>query len=210
MVLMKDHNRMKWIGGTLDDAAGECFDKCARLLGLPYPGGPAIAAKAEEWLQSPNSKFEIRNSKLTKFPRPMIREDSYDFSFSGLKTAVLREVTKEGSFDKLRTSALSMHEVRALAAEVQEAICDSLVGKLRKAVEHYKSKSVIVAGGVAANKRLKEKLEQEIGNKTSLFIPPPKLCTDNGAYIAAWAFYHYSPIPWQKIDVEPGLGIMGG
>lgn len=140
----------------------------------------------------------------------MIREDSYDFSFSGLKTAVLREVTKEGSFDKLRTSALSMHEVRALAAEVQEAICDSLVGKLRKAVEHYKPKSVIVAGGVAANKRLKEKLEQEIGNKTSLFIPPPKLCTDNGAYIAAWAFYHYSPIPWQKIDVEPGLGIMGG
>lgn len=186
LVYMKDHGKIKPFGTTRDDAAGECFDKCARLLGLPYPGGPSIAADA--------AKYLIQNTKrkLDLFPRPLIDQDNYDFSFSGLKTAVLREVAS----NKERPSA-------KLAAEIQEAIVDVLVAKTLRATKEYRPKSLLLGGGVAANSRLREKIESAPG----LFIPRPKFCTDNAAVIASCAFYNYGPVPWQKISANPELTI---
>ena len=123
LVLMKKHGEIKWIGGTRDDAAGEAFDKSARLLGLPYPGGPAISAEADKHFAN-DSK-----TKLKFFPRPMIGEDSFDWSFSGLKTAVLKETKDKKIKGKQKT-----------AAEIQEAIVDVLVKKTLKAVEKYHPK----------------------------------------------------------------------
>ncbi|MDP3955204.1 MAG: tRNA (adenosine(37)-N6)-threonylcarbamoyltransferase complex transferase subunit TsaD [bacterium] len=210
LVLMKDHEQIEWIGGTRDDAAGECFDKCARLLGLGYPGGPAIAVAA--------AKFETGNSKLEiKLPRPMLHEDNFDFSFSGLKTAVLRETYK------LRINHQSSIINHQLAYEIQEAICDVLVTKTMKAAEKFKVKSILLAGGVAANSRLREKFKIEMENgkclterdpasrekMVNLFIPPPKLCTDNAAIVASAAYFNNHPLPWQEVTTEPGLPVVG-
>jgi N6-L-threonylcarbamoyladenine synthase len=193
LVLMEDHGKIKWLGGTRDDAAGECFDKCARLMGLPYPGGPEIAAYA--------AKLKIKNSKLKiKFPRPMIKTKDFDFSFSGLKTAVLRQAQGK----------LSEKEKRNLAYEIQEAIIDCLVKKSVRAAEKYKIKSFLLAGGVAANKRLREKMKEVILNlksKISFFVPPPELCTDNAACVASYAYFNYKPVAWKKIKANPSLGI---
>lgn len=191
MVLMRDHGKLRWLGGTRDDAAGEAFDKTARLLGLPYPGGPKIAQLAEGG--DPN---------YYDLPRPMIDEENFDWSFSGLKTAVLRLVEKEGK--NLKESHL--------AAGIQEAIGDVLVEKTLRAVKKYKPKSLLLAGGVAANKRLREKFEERITNqelRIKFFVPKPYLCTDNASYIAAYAHYNFKPIPWQKIRAQPGLTIIG-
>lgn len=202
LVLLKNHGEILWIGGTRDDAAGECFDKTARILGLPYPGGPAIAAEAEKY-----AKRDTQNEKI-KLPRPMIDEENFDFSFSGLKTAVLREVSKVPPAD---AKAMAGKQVsKAIAHEIQEAITDVLVVKTLHAVEKYKVSTLLLAGGVAANQRLREKFEMEIGKwkmEIDLRVPPPWLCTDNASYIAAYAYYNYKPIPWQKISVNPGLTI---
>lgn len=150
------------LGETLDDAAGEAFDKTAKLLGLSYPGGPAIAKLAATG----------KAGKL-QLPRPMLRSGDFDFSFSGLKTAVLTAV-REG-----RTDAPT------LAAEFQEAVTDVLCAKALTAVEHCELSSLVVAGGVGANLRLREKLNA--GAKKAgirVHYPPLDLCTDNGAMIA--------------------------
>jgi len=196
LVLISDHGKIEWIGGTRDDAAGEAFDKTARLLGLPYPGGPQISALAEKFrAKNPNHIYEL-------FPRPMIREKNFDFSFSGLKTAVIKEVAKTvGQIPK-----------EQLAAEVQEAITDVLVEKTLLAVVKFRPQSLLLAGGVAANLRLREKFESEIksrGIKIDFFVPPPKLCTDNAAYIAAFAFFNSNPTIWEKIQSNPELTIAG-
>lgn len=182
LVLMKDHGKLKWLGGTRDDAAGECFDKTARLLGLGYPGGPAIEKTAQKG-----------NPQAFDLPRPMIKQKNFDFSFAGLKTAVLR-VTKEQK-TKIKKEDL--------AASIQQAIIDVLVEKTVRAAEKYRVKSVLLAGGVAANRRLREKMKLEI----NLFVPPPKLCTDNATYVASCAYFNYQPISWQKIKADPGLSI---
>lgn len=197
IVLMKDHGKLEWIGGTRDDAAGEAFDKTARLLGLPYPGGPAISAEAEKYMTN-NPKV-----KLSFFPRPIIHEKNYDWSFSGLKTAVLNEVKGKN---------LNKEEKQKIAAEVQEAIVDVLIKKTLRAVRKYKPKSLLLAGGVAANSRLTEKFKIAINEhapNTSFFVPQPKLCTDNAAYIASFAHFNHSPIGWQKINANPQLTIAG-
>lgn len=189
LVMMETHGKYKFIGGTRDDAAGEAFDKTARLLGLGYPGGPEIAACAEKF-QVPSSKFQII------LPRPMINDKSFDFSFSGLKTAVLREVQKQKTInDNYQT---------AMAHEIQEAITDVLVSKTLAAFKFYLPKSVLVVGGVSANKRLREKMQNAF---EKLFIPPMAFCTDNAAYIASCAFYNYKPVPWQKINPMADLEI---
>lgn len=204
---------IKWIGGTRDDAAGEAFDKTARLLGLPYPGGPAISAAAEKFLtRNPNHK-------LNMFPRPMTDEDNFDWSFSGLKTAVLRqtEKLKNPTTLKLRgaskkTEELSSQQISRLAAEIQEAIADVLVEKTLKAAELYKPKSLLIAGGVAANKRLREKFEHEITKrkmKMPFHVPTNSLCTDNASYIASCAFFNFSPAPWKSVSANPQLTIAG-
>lgn len=198
LVLMKDHGKLTWIGGTRDDAAGEAFDKAARLLGLPYPGGPAISKEAEKHLAKHPS------TKLNFFPRPMMAEKSFDWSFSGLKTAVLRQT--QNSKNKIKKERL--------AAEIQEAITDVLVKKTLRAVKKYRPKSLLLAGGVAANNRLRKKFKLKVENlpaswRVDFRVPPPDLCTDNATYIASYAYFNYSPIPWQKVKVNPRLSIAG-
>jgi N6-L-threonylcarbamoyladenine synthase len=202
LVFMENHGKIKYIGGTRDDAAGEAFDKTARLLGLPYPGGPNLSKKAQEFIEKNPEK------KLNLFPRPMINEENFDWSFSGLKTAVRKEIEKNKNLDE--------KEIQKFSAEVQEAIVESLVEKSLKAIEKFKPKSFLLAGGVAANKRLRETLQAKIPTesrdsgkvpRTKLHIPEIDFCTDNAAYIAAAAFYNYTPIDWQKINANPELTI---
>lgn len=151
------------LGHTRDDAAGEAFDKGARLLGLPYPGGPEVAKLADQG-----------NPEAIDFPRALISKNEIDFSFSGLKTSL-------GTYLKGNPNP-SLPDV---CASYQEAIVDALVNKTVAAVKKSHFKDLIVAGGVAANKRLREKLEKALPRGVRMHIPPPALCTDNGAMIAA-------------------------
>lgn len=187
LFLAKSHQDFKWLGGTRDDAAGECFDKSARILGLGYPGGPVIEKASEKFikknLQLDNSQFAI------KLPRPMISQNNFDFSFSGLKTAVLNQV-KEKKFSK-----------EFFAYELQEAITDCLVKKTQKAVNKFLPKSILVAGGVAANKRLREKFKKTF--KNGLFLAPYNLCTDNATMVASRAFFNMDIVDWRKLRVSP-------
>jgi N6-L-threonylcarbamoyladenine synthase len=188
LVLMKNHSQIKWLGGTRDDAAGECFDKCARLLGLGYPGGPAIS-RATKLLTIKHRPLAI------KLPRPMINENNFDFSFSGLKTAVLNEIKKQKNLN-----------IPLLAYEIQETITDVLVTKTKKAAEKYQIKSILLAGGVTANPRLREKMAKVLLGY-DLFIPSPHLCTDNATFIASCAYFNFRPIPWQKLQANSSLEI---
>lgn len=203
LVLMKKHGQLKWVGGTRDDAAGEAFDKTARLLGLGYPGGPAISKQAGKYLdRSPKSVIR----RLSLFPRPMIHKDNFDFSFSGLKTSVFNKVKKQK--DKETKEPL---EIPELSAEIQEAIADVLVAKTLKAVNKFKPKSLLLAGGVAANKRLREKFQQALQTKNEnlhFHVPPIVLCTDNASFIASAAYFNYKPIPWEKVRANPQLEIV--
>jgi N6-L-threonylcarbamoyladenine synthase len=211
LILMKDHGKHQWLGGTRDDAAGEAFDKIARLLGLGYPGGPVIAATAS------NNQRLMTNDQI-KLPRPMIDSEDFDFSFSGLKTAVLREVIeqKKNQYNDLNhctTPKLNLPAslIGTLAYETQEAICDVLVEKTMRAKEKYKVKDVLLAGGVAANSRLRQKFQSafEKSNHATihLFIPPPTLCTDNAAGVASCAYFNFKPVSWEKIQALPSLGL---
>lgn len=197
LVLMKGHGNLEWIGGTRDDAAGEAFDKTARLLNLGYPGGPAISGGAEKFLEKNSHR------QLNLFPRPMLDDSSFDWSFSGLKTAVLREV---------QNKTLSEADKNKYAAEIQEAIVDCLVTKSVRAIDRYKPKSFLLAGGVAANKRLREKFSSEFETKKSMaafHVAKPSYCTDNAAYIASCAFFNYLPKKWQEVTALPELTITG-
>lgn len=157
------------LGQTLDDAAGEAFDKVARLLDLPYPGGPAIAALAEGG-----------NSAAFAFPRPL-RGRGLDFSFSGLKTAVRIEVARQRD----RSVALEQTTRADIAASFQQAVIDSLVEKCLRAAAQTGLGRLVVAGGVGANQLLRERLTAEAATQAiEVFFPRPGLCTDNGAMIA--------------------------
>ena len=212
LYLMKDERTLKWLGGTLDDAAGECFDKCARLLGLPYPGGPEIATQAA------NYEPLTMNHEL-ELPRPMMNDSTLNFSFSGLKTAVLREWRKFSSqltTHLPRRQAGNSQLTTYFAYEIQEAITDVLVAKTIAATREYKARSIIVTGGVAANQRLSQKFYSQLTTHPStalgtgnlqIFIPPPHLCVDSAAYIAAYAYYHKVPVDWRKIKARPDLEV---
>ena len=175
LILMKNHGQFKLLGSTRDDAAGECFDKCARILNLGYPGGPAIEQNA-------------KLGSIAPLPRPMINDKSFDFSFSGLKTAVLVRKNENPHYR---------------AYELQEAITDVLVKKTLAAAEKFDPKSILLCGGVAANKRLRQKIPQAIA-------PPIALCPDNAAYIASAAFFNYHPVPWEKVNADAGLEVTTG
>ncbi len=182
LILMSGIGKYKLIGETRDDAAGECFDKTARILGLGYPGGPAVAAAA--------AKFQITNSKFQiKLPRPMIYQKNYDFSFSGLKTAVLyRHRTQQ---PKVRKSA---QYIQAMAAEIQQAIIDVLIHKTIKAAKEYKAEAIMLGGGVASNEELRKQFKLKIKKskfKINFFAPKKILCTDNGAMIAAAGYFRW-------------------
>jgi N6-L-threonylcarbamoyladenine synthase len=178
LVLMRDHLVYERLGGTLDDAAGEAFDKVARLLGLAYPGGPPIQQAAE-----------TGDAESFKFPRAWL-EGTWDFSFSGLKTAVLREVRQrqpelEAGVEAPRPGL----PISNLAASFQDAVVDVLVGKTLAAAEEFGAVEILVAGGVSANHALREAFLSR--SKIPVRVPPLSLCTDNAAMVAAvghWRF----------------------
>lgn len=195
LVLMKKHGSIVWLGGTRDDAAGEAFDKIGRLLGLPYPGGPAIEKAAEG---GDLSRFT--------FPRPMIDSSDFDFSFSGLKTAVFREVQTMKQPASPSQGGLNNQAISDISASVQQAIIDVLVKKTLDAAKKFNVKSILLGGGVAANQKLRDELKtRSYKLEAKLFVPPKSLCTDNGAMIAAVAFYNNEPLPWQKLSANPEL-----
>ena len=179
LILMKSHKNFTLLGETLDDAAGEAFDKVARLLGLGYPGGPHIARKAE-----------VGNPKRYPLPRAYLSKDSYDFSFSGLKTAVLNLVKGEHA----ENGKLSDEFIQDTAASFQEAVCEVLSDKLIRAAKEFKVKEVHLAGGVSANRRLRQIVTEKIGKKGPLLRFPSDIsfCTDNAAMVASAAFFQYN------------------
>lgn len=191
LVLMKSTKDWKWIGGTRDDAVGEAFDKAARLLGLPYPGGPEIQKAVERVTEEMREKFKSKY----KLPRPLLKEDNLDMSFSGLKAAIAKIVTGLGEIDG---------ETRdMLAWEFSEAVMEILIKKTLKAIEMYKPKSVLLAGGVAANKQLREGLQSAVDKIKGIkfFCPELKYCGDNAAMVGAAAII--SPHEVRPVDLKP-------
>jgi len=179
LILANSLSSYTLIGKTRDDAAGECFDKAARILGLGYPGGPAIAQQAELWRsKSRNRKFEI------KLPRPMMRSKNYDFSFSGLKTAVLYDFLSRDKKTQKNKNYISQ-----MSFEVEQAITDVLLFKLKKATTEYGAKTVVLGGGVTANTTLQERVKETAKDfpKTVFLLPPFSLSTDNAEIIGAAA-----------------------
>jgi N6-L-threonylcarbamoyladenine synthase len=185
LVIMEDHGRYRVLGQTVDDAAGEAFDKVARFLGLGYPGGPAIDQLAA-----------AADATAISFPRAML-DDGYDFSFSGLKTAVVNHVRRNPDGD-----------VADIAASFQEAVVDVLVTKLIAAAEDAGASTLVLGGGVAANSRLRTRvLDAAEARGRRAFLPPLELCTDNGAMIAATAWWRLradGPTPLHA-GADPGL-----
>jgi N6-L-threonylcarbamoyladenine synthase len=212
LILMTDHGQYRRLGHTLDDAAGEAFDKVGRLLGLEFPGGPAIEQAAQEG-----------NARAFKLPRAWLK-GTYDFSFSGLKTAMLRIVQKYG--DKVSSPADSAKNrgtavsptpsvirqlpVANLAASFQDSVIDVLVEKARGAAEEHQVKLIVLAGGVAANRLLRQQMAER--SALPVLYPPPALCTDNAAMIASAGYFrcragHRSG--WD-LDVISNLKLAGG
>ncbi len=194
LALMRSVTDFELLGETRDDAAGECFDKSARIIGLPYPGGPAIATEATQFSIS-NTQFSI------KLPRPMINTNDYDFSFSGLKTAVLYNFRSQEEKTKK-----DKQYIIQMAKEVEEAITDVLVKKLKKAADDYNAKTVILGGGVTANKRLREKVNNNIIDK-KIIIPSILLSTDNAEMIAAAGIVIGKNVNYEELKADPNLKI---
>jgi len=182
LVLMKGHGQFEKLGRTRDDAAGEAFDKAARILGLGYPGGPAIEQAARS------------GTPCLPLPRAWLKE-SHDFSFSGLKTALWHLVHKGGV------------SVANAAASFQLAIVDVLVAKTIEAAKQLKVEQILLSGGVAANKTLAQHFLAN--SPVPVLIPPPHLCTDNAAMVAACGYYHFQAgkVSGYDLDVVPSLGI---
>jgi N6-L-threonylcarbamoyladenine synthase len=172
LVLVKDYFRYELLGETMDDAAGEAFDKVAKMLGIGYPGGPLVDKLAANG-----------NAKAVNFPRPYLEEGSHQFSFSGIKTSVLYYLLKVG-FDK--TANRNEQFIADVCASFQAAVVDVLIDKLLTAAKKYNVKDITVSGGVSANSELRYRLEEEAKvSHLILFIPKLDFCTDNGAMVAA-------------------------
>lgn len=195
LILMRGHGCYRRLGSTLDDAAGEAFDKVGRLLGLPFPGGPAIERAAI-----------TGDASAYGFPRARL-EDSYDFSFSGLKTAVMREATVQPTHRGHRRRGVEKGarlrddvNINDVAAAFQAALVDALVTKTAVAADHFGAREIFLCGGVSANTLLREKL----GAATNLPLryPPLALCTDNAAMIAAAGHYRFREGLRSPLDFE--------
>lgn len=187
LVILRSHLEMEIVGTTIDDAAGEAFDKCAKVMGLPYPGGPVIDKLAKEG-----------NPIAFKFAKPSV--SGLDFSFSGLKTSFLYFLR-----DRVAEDPDFIENNRAdLAASLQATIIDILIGKLTKAASRYDINQIGIAGGVAANSGLRQAVKsagERLGWDT--FIPPMKLTTDNAAMIAITGYYKYLREEFSTLDVSP-------
>jgi N6-L-threonylcarbamoyladenine synthase len=180
---VKGEREIKLMGRTLDDAAGEAFDKVAKFLNLSYPGGPVIDKLARKG-----------NPKAISFPRAML-EEGYDFSFSGLKTAVINYVKREGR---------ERINIPDLLASFQEAVVDVLVSKSLKALREKDMKRLVVSGGVAANSRLREKLKEVSSiENVDIYLPPTSLCTDNAAMVGAAAIPQIKAGNFLPINASP-------
>ncbi|MFA5355650.1 MAG: tRNA (adenosine(37)-N6)-threonylcarbamoyltransferase complex transferase subunit TsaD [Candidatus Paceibacterota bacterium] len=195
LILVKGIGRYEMVGETRDDAAGECFDKIAKILGLGYPGGPIVSQKASELKKR---KYDI------KLPRPMIYQKNYDFSFSGLKTAVLYEFQNRSL--KIRKSK---DYIREICFEAQEAITDVLLRKTIKAANDFKVNTIILGGGVVANKSLREKFKkaaEEAG--LEIVLPSAEYCTDNAVMTAITAFFNRDKAgDWKDLSADANLKI---
>lgn len=185
LILVKKIGKYEIIGETRDDAAGECFDKTARILGLDYPGGPEIARMAKKF----------KKEGTIKLPRPMINSKDYDFSFSGLKTAVLYQVKKDGK----------KSDKQMMAKEIQQAIIDVLIKKTIKAAKDFKVKTIVLGGGVSANLELRRQFKIK-AKDFNLFIPSKKMSADNAAMIGIAAFYKKAK-NWKNIKVNANLRV---
>ena len=183
--------QVEFIGSTIDDAAGEAFDKAARILELGYPGGPAIQEAAS-----------CGNPSAVRFPRSMLAPGSLDFSFSGLKTAVLYHVRGQDGNERGARS-LGEQEIADVAASFQEAIVDVLIKKSIAACSQMNCPRLTIGGGVAANARLREKLERAAKREdVRLFLPDLKYCTDNAAMVAGVAFHLFQSGRTAPLDVD--------
>ena len=192
LLLMEDHGKYKLVGRTRDDAAGEAFDKAARILGLGFPGGPEIQRVSE----GANGEEDL--------PRAWMR-GTLDFSFSGIKTALLHIAQDRGLYPSPENGVDTERLIRELAAAFQESVVDVLSTKLVEMASKYKANGLVLGGGVTANARLRKEITKR--SHLPVIIPPPILCTDNGAMIAACGYFQYkrgdqTPM---NIDVNPGL-----
>lgn len=190
LILMKSHTEYEIIGKTKDDAAGECFDKVAKLLGFEYPGGPQISKQAVGG-----------NTQAIDFPRPMIEQPNFDFSFSGLKTSALYWLRD----NKLNTT----HTLQDFCASFEQAIVDVLIAKTLRAAQEHGPQTIILAGGVSANKKLRETLETEVKKilpQIPVLLSTPGYSMDNGAMIAVAGYYKAIKkefTPWENVNVDP-------
>ena len=192
LILVKDYCDMEVIGRTRDDAAGEAYDKVARVLGFSYPGGPQIDKAAK-----------LGNDQAYQFPRIMLEKGSFDFSFSGLKSAVLNTINSK----KMKNEEINREDI---AASFQKAVIDVLVDKTIHCAKQYKMNRICLSGGVSANSSLRERMQEVCDTEGfELYYPSPILCTDNAAMIGSMAYYNYKA---HKIDdlylnAVPGLPI---
>jgi N6-L-threonylcarbamoyladenine synthase len=192
----------KLLGRTIDDAAGEAFDKVAMILGLPYPGGPSIEKTAKGG--DPNA---------IDFPRTMLEKDSLDFSFSGIKTAVLYHCQGQDMKGENRIAKMNQNQIADIAASFQKAVIDVLVEKTRRAIEKTNAKTVLLGGGVAANTALRNTLQQLCDSPQDALrrnTPPLKLlvaekryCTDNAVMVASLAYHKYKAGLFTDSSLEP-------
>lgn len=201
LVLFKNHGNYELLGQTQDDAVGEAFDKVAKIIGLPYPGGPSIAKAA---LTGDSHKYKLPKARM---------QNAYDFSFSGLKTAVLRAVQREVGVDFTFPShelpgRLNDVQRADFAASFQRIAIETLVDKAEKAFNDYTPKSVVIAGGVAANQELRRQLSERL--PLHIDYAPMNLCTDNAAMIATLGYYyaqHNQPASPLDLEVVPSLSM---
>ena len=200
LILMKSHNEFELIGKTRDDAVGETFDKIAKLIGFDYPGGAKISKTAEGG-----------NTKAIKFPRPMIKE-GYEFSFAGLKTAALywlHDNASEVPNSHPKTYSLEPKALSDFCASFEQTIVDVLITKTMRAAKAHQPKTIILAGGVSANKKLRNTLQEEIAKKfpdTKIYIPEMKYTMDNAAMIAVAGYYsaiNKEYTDWNNVEANP-------
>jgi len=190
IVYARSHSEMRLVGQTLDDAAGEAFDKVARFLGLGYPGGPVIESLARKG-----------NPEAIPLPRAFLEEGSLDTSFSGLKTAVVNHINRS----RQKGEEVDLSDV---AASFQAAVVEILVTKALAAVETYGAKALLLAGGVAANGHLRDVMLTRMRMQdVKVVIPPPALCTDNAAMVAAAGYYRYLRGDFAPLEINAAAGL---
>ncbi len=192
LFLTQSETRHTQVGGTIDDAAGEAFDKVGKILGLGYPAGPEIDTISKKG-----------NGKAILFPRSYLKKDSLDFSFSGVKTAVLYHCLGQDSKNTGEMPELKDREIADLAASFQEAVVDVLVNKTIFAATKFTARSIILGGGVACNSRLRQRLADAAKQRDiPLYYPSKKLCMDNAAMVAGLAYHKYDEEAFSGLEVE--------